>query len=713
MKELGKSGIQVYFVSCSLNWCKAGSFDVLRQQADFILDNVPEAYLILRISLDPPAQWLKEHPEEAVMWNNGEPLKPQASSVAKEYASIGMYYSLASARWRQDGGRAILEFIDQVERADFGRRVIGFLLTAGGTGEWYYPAGVSPIRDELYTGNSPAFKSDFTRILKETYGTLDRLRTSWNDPQATFKNPRIPDLDDRVFAAIDGRYFSSEVNEILMFYLDDPDKHITPLKNTSNIGSFLNPDTHQFVADYYRAWNYATADSIIHFGRVIKERTQNSKIVGAFTGYPEAGVLRMLDSGYVDFLASPGNYDNREPGGVTALRGMQDSFRIRNRIFMVEDDTRTHLSDESYKYFTGTHTLGDSLTVMKRDFARNLSEDLQAWWFDMGQGGWYDDPKILALIKRQQELAQKAYEFDRSATPEIALIYDVDSTWYTSGRTTSDFCYMLRNFEVHRIGAPVAYHFHDDFNLDNMPEYKLYVFLNTFVLSDKDREAIDTTVKKNSRTVLWLYSPGIINPDRSPRFSIDHVTELTDIKVASRDITARPLCRVVDDGGGILAGVPTDKDYGYFDRQKTGRNAVQPDGPARCTFLNPFIYGDDPEVTVMARFAGNDMPAIVAREFGSWRSVYAFFKAVHSDIIRAVASYAGCHIYSESDDILYANQHFVTLHASTSGGKTIKLPKVSNPFEVYEHRFYGNNTRQIQFTSEKGETKTFYLHGEI
>jgi len=719
MKALGESGIQVYVILCSLDWFRPGSFDGLRQQADFVLDNVPEACLILRVGLDPPAQWLKEHPEEVVLWNNGKPMKPLPRFVPEEYRSIGRYYSLASARWREDGGRALLEFIDQVEGEDFGRRVIGYFLGAGGTGEWYYPMGGSPTTDDLYMGNSPAFKSDFTRILKETYGTLDKLRASWNDSQATFDNPRIPNLDDRHFSRVDGRYFSSVIDDILSTYLDNPEEHITPPRHASSIGSFLNPDTHQFVADYYMAWNYATADSIIHFAHLIKDRTQNTKITGASYGESDtcSGVLRILNSGYVDLLGRPGSYQERQPGGVTAHHVMQDSFRLCNRMFIGEEDTRTHLSDEWNRNFTFMRTLEDSLAVMKRDFGRNLSEDLQAWWFDMSTGGWYDHPEIISLIKRQQELAERAYQLDRRTGAEITFLYDEQSTWYTSQRTMSDLCCTLRGLEIHRIGAPVAYHFHDDLSLENMPEYKLYVFLNTFALSDQERQAIDQRVKSTGKTALWVYTPGIINPDREPRFSLDYISELTGMRVGCQDKTVRPVCRIVDDGDGILAGVETDRDYGYFDREVfpyyRKETAFRAPEPAQSSLLYPCIYGDDPQSIIMARFRANALPALIVRDFGSWRSIHACFKAIRANLLRAMARYAGCHIYSESDDILYANQHFVTFHASTSGEKTIKLPKVSNPFEVYERKFYGNNTRQIQFTLEKGETKTFYLHGKI
>ena len=507
-------------------------------------------------------------------------------------------------------------------------------------------------------------------------------------------------------------------------YLENPNAIPAP-EHPSHIGCFLNPDTHQFVADFYKAWHYGTADSIIHFARIVKEKTSNRKVTGAFYGSygcthfqntgTVSGVIRILESGVVDFLAAPGNYENRHPGGVTAQREIQDSFRVRNRIFLVEEDTRTHLSGALSRNFTGTHTLFDSITNMKRNFGRNIAEDLQAWWYDMSStGGWYDHPDILALIKRQQEIARMLYTYDRTPTPEIALIYDQDSTWYASHRTHVDLCHMLRDLEIHRIGAPVAYHFHDDLALENMPEYKLYVFLNCFALTDRDRKTINRRVKRDGKTALWIYGAGVINPDQTTRFSTEHITELTGIKAGMRKGPAQPACSVTAEAGEFLEKLNPEREYGRFDRQMSGTIAnIQPPGPAWSTLLYPCFFADDTGAAVLARFTENGLSALAARDFGAWRSIHAYFKAVRSDILRAAAHSAGCHIYVESDDILYASRHFVTLHASESGRKILRFPEPCDPFEIYERTSYGRGVTSIDMYLDTGDTKTFYLHGKI
>ena len=62
---------------------------------------------------------------------------------------------------------------------------------------------------------------------------------------------------------------------------------------------------------------------------------------------------------------------------------------------------------------------------------------------------------------------------------------------------------------------------------------------------------------------------------------------------------------------------------------------------------------------------------------------------------------AGCHIYTDSDDVLYAGKNFICIHASTDGEKKIKLPN--------EKRYYSHDSSDAAFNMECGETLTFEI----
>lgn len=88
---------------------------------------------------------------------------------------------------------------------------------------------------------------------------------------------------------------------------------------------------------------------------------------------------------------------------------------------------------------------------MKRDFARNICEDLQAWWFDQHVGGGrYKFPEVYRFFERQQEIAREAYEKDRRKGSEIAFIYDEESVHIVSKQTTVETVELVRGYEIAR-----------------------------------------------------------------------------------------------------------------------------------------------------------------------------------------------------------------------------------------------------------------------
>ena len=80
-----------------------------------------------------------------------------------------------------------------------------------------------------------------------------------------------------------------------------------------------------------------------------------------------------------------------------------------------------------------------------------------------------------------------------------------------------------------------------------------------------------------------------------------------------------------------------------------------------------------------------------------------------NSLVRAIARKAGCHIYMEDEDVLFANQRFVMVHASTTGKKRLVFPRKCTPFEVYEKKTYGTSALDVQFNMEAGETRMFHL----
>ena len=71
-KQLGESGIKVFFLICDTEWLKPGAFQMFCEEAEILLKQVPDAYMILRIGMHAPVQWCNDNPDETLTYSDGK-----------------------------------------------------------------------------------------------------------------------------------------------------------------------------------------------------------------------------------------------------------------------------------------------------------------------------------------------------------------------------------------------------------------------------------------------------------------------------------------------------------------------------------------------------------------------------------------------------------------------------------------------------------------
>ncbi len=406
------------------------------------------------------------------------------------------------------------------------------------------------------------------------------------------------------------------------------------------------------------------------------------------------------------FLAAPGVYENRHPGGFTGQREMHDSFALRNRIYIVEDDERTHLENRYFRDKYNLYDITDSVNILKREFGRNICEETQAWWFDQLLGGRrFKDPAIYELFAAQQKIAAASYEKDRRKNSEIAFIYDQESIQCVSQQTTRDLIEEMRNYTIARIGAPVDQYYHDDMANPAMPSYKLYVFFNLFYVTEEERRIIREKLKKDGATAVWMYASGVIDPDAEKRFDPANMKSLTGMEMemlegcweAKLRVTEHPLTAKLDKREILGANFALLKRVCAPSTNEGGEG----------TYLYPLFYSRDGEVA--ANFLTSGVPAITVKKLDGYTSIFYGAKCIEGKILRAMAEYAGCHIYTDSEEVLFANRNYITFHASFSGTKTLRLPRRCTVREVYEDKIYATDADSVTFDAYLGETKMFEL----
>lgn len=700
-KSLGDAGIRIFYVMCNNLSIDKNAVSEFEEEANTILSAVPDAYIMVRFCLHPSEEWCENNPDEMVQFTDGREI-PVLLTAESRHLHLKGFPSLCSEKWRDEMGDVMVKTVRQLKNLPCGDRIVGIFLAGGGTSEWYYGIRIEDYETGAYADVSPSFKREFQQYLDNKYGK-------------NVKKAVIPNTDER--------YFSEEIDNFLAI----PENKITlrsenktpdaPLNGT-NHGVFVDMDTNENTFDFYRAWHEGTANTILHFAKLIKENFSGT-LVGAFFGAVGSseviygsnatGVIKLLDSGFVDFLANPGVYENRQPGGFTGQRQCPDSYRLRNTMYIVEDDTRTHAENTHFAIKYGMFGENETLNVLKRDFGRNICEDLQSWWFDQMIGGRrYKYPQIYKLFSEQQKIAEMAYDTDRKKNSEIAFICDEESITAMSKRTTNECIEQFRSYEIANIGAPVDSYFHNDLSNPAMPDYKLYIFANCAYLTTKEREEIKAKLSKNKATAVFLYGNGLINPDKKKKVSTDNMEDLLGFKCSELMEIHSPLFKIREHAHEINSHFDTAELYGEFSKKRYSNECFVPNGFPSAR-LCPLIYPDDETCMVLADFSSCKKPAVAFKDNEKYNAIYYGAKYISAEFVREIARFAGCHIYEETGQVLYVNKHFLTLHGSHSGKVHIKLPQKCTAFELYEKKNYNGNSDMLSFDIKKGETKMFKL----
>jgi hypothetical protein len=712
LRRLGEAGIELFFIHSNLLWQDDPrlSLDAVKNNLERLLRQVPGAKVFLRLNLHPPKEWLENHPEELFRCENGDLKRVDYVSVFHRWENMPIY-SLVSSKWREDASKELKKFLVALDNIPNSNAIVGHFLAAGGTSEWIQYGGKFDYGD--------AFMRHFRKWLKQKYNCVENLRKAWGQNDIDFSNANIPsgqrlknykpfDLGESVTAD----FFESRVNDKLV------------------LGAFWDPHKACDILDYSQAYGFGVVESINYFAKVVKKHSKCNLFVGAFHGCLANQGLRqeLLESKNIDFLANPGVYINRRPGAITDIHCMADSFLLHNKIYFVEDDTRTHLAPPIVKENYFINSVEDGLCQMKRDFGRDLCRNLYGWWFDMYDPDghskvatidverkhipppeergtwWYDDPQILQVIKKIQKIAHESTSRDCKRQSEIAVIMDEQSVMLSSVQSNRVTAWRLT--ELAKLGTPIDFFYCDDLKNERMRDYKLYIFANSSTLSNAQHKTIADKVRRNNATVLWTYASGVHDPSTN-ELSTAHMERLTGLKFKRDDTLIDTAFELVDNP--ITSKCPTELIYGRISEDIYLNGVRKFTSKESPNLQTPNFFVDDSNAKVLAHFKANGEVALACREFESWNSIYCATQFMQPELLRAIAEYAGCHIVCNSNDFIFLNKSYLSIHAASEGVKKIALPEACSPFELYSERSFGNNTASIEVPMKHGETLTFRL----
>ena len=640
-------------------------FTDLDQRARTVLAAGPHAMLLPRIYLDAPEWWRAENPGEMMVLDNG------ATSFGEKLFALpcaGPYPSLASEAWRRDMAYALQAVIDHIERSNYGGRVVGYQLSGQKTEEWYHWSMNCPLLGDYSLPMQRAFRG----WLRVKYLSDDALRAAWHRDGVTLDTAPIPTRSER---------FGDQTR------------------------TFRDPTAERHVIDFHAFWSDIMADTIAYFAKVVKEKTRGRKVVGAFYAYTfefaelgeDAGHLavhRLLRCPDLDFIMAPSSYFDRNLPGKPYFRAPIASLVLHGKMawddfdqvsFKWYDKLKQDPALAQWEYQMGlTKTPEEFVWMNRREVGMALAQGAQLCHFDI-HGGYYEDPTILAGVKRLGEVRREDLPLlNRGSNAQVLVLVDEESEHYLTFR--NPLLTTLLSAQLAEMGFVAPY---DAALLSDLPvldphRYRLVVMLNAFRVDRATSASIAKKLKRGGRTIVWVYAPGYFDERGG---EAGNMAKLTGINVIADGVA---------DGHESATVLPP-----YADLRAT---LSLPRGDR--------FRVDDPQAEpIAARPQAPGTVVVARRRFAGWTSVYTAAAPLPAALLKRLAAEAGVHIYDDDPThLVFANRHWLTVAASADGGRVaVRLPRRCAVVEAATGERIAEAARHFTAQLQPNEVRLFAL----
>ena len=668
-------------------------FSLVLPRLQSYIDPDPQALFLLRMGFE--TRWLPGN-----WWNETYPDEVEILSDGGRWGQ-----SFASDVWLEQVKDLLEKFIEHLRKIGLYDRVVAFQVGAGSSGEWI--KDTSCMLTQTMDYSTPMRRYFRTWLQKRYHEDASALQAAWANPSVTFETAEVPSYEEQT--------------------------------TTSSGQTFRDSLREQNVIDFYTCFSELCANDLLEFCHTIREITQGEKLIGGFFGYimelawnmgffanqgnisgsevstiqrsGHLGLHKVLHSPDIDFLVSPHGYAFRGLGGDGLPMQPAESLRHHGKIYFMEEDALMH---NNFDPGGRNQSVENSIAVYQRNFAQALTHAHAVTWFEVAS--LQEAPQLVEernrWISRFQELGNWALQLNRTPSSQTAVFIDDESYYYESIQNNLDLPLIWRQrvASLNRFGAPHDIYLLDDLIEGNIPDYKLYIFLNPFHLNNKRREALKSVIRRDGKTSLWLYAPGLLNSDSQqptlqkvenpPSYHIDQMFDLTGIRFGQGDGPWGPMMHITNFQHPITQGLPQDWFWG----------STNP--------IGPLFHLEDTEATTLGQVVyslGRCKPGFGVKMFNSgdlsasWNSVYLASPDIPAPVLRGIARFAGVHLYNEDGDVLYATPDLLSVHTVSGGERIFKLPKkVEVVYDLFNQRIVGQQVSEFREALPPASTALYF-----
>lgn len=670
------------------------------RQVEAVLDMCPDALFWVRFqSATPPLKWRQKHPDDLLL-----------DAYGKRFDEP----SLASDLYIEQVGRYVENTVRFCERQPWAGHIIGYLL---------YPLGegttVLTCEGSLFD-RSPVMTRQFRLFLRRTYGSDQALQAAWGRDDVTLDSANVP--DDREFKAR-GETRRDQVNVSAPQGKPTPHRLHWPEPRETAAEQDYCLCMRELTARYLKAMLAPikrTAPHRLAGIDAFKQTMLGWPLIPRWTGDYQShqglmhavsgafGMAEMIDFPELDVVATPHDYLYRGMGFGYEGEGIGDTVVAHGKMMLMEEDQRTDLIDEPT--FNPLRKGAETHAGFWRNLASSLTRGYHTYICEMcGKGSWFDSDEIQKVLTRRARVQRASTHWDRHETPGAVMV--VDDWSVLEEDFTIDYQYLAvihqRLFGLSRCGVPHRLHLLEDLERDDFPTcHKLFLFPNLFKITPERLELIRRKVLCHGNVAVFGPASGISN---GKTLSAETATELTGIPL---ELVRKESPRFVS--------------LDRFEHPLT-RNLP------RLDYGDSFAYGPilaprpHPEV---ARLGGIQWPGaldgagLVIRNFGKgasgngvagprgagdYATVFSCAVPLPAALLRELARYSGTHVYSETDDLVFADSCTLAVHSVRPGRRVLRLPQPGPVWDLIANRKLGDRLDRIAFTVKPPSTRLYYL----
>lgn len=627
-----------------------GAIDALLQQ---VLAADPNAFLLPRLQCVPTNYWARTHPDEMARYADGS--EGDVSMASGEFWADSV-----------DAIEALIAHLSDPATVG-GDRVIGFHLDKG---EWFYD------REAGYDYSVPNVTA-YQNWLHAKYQQPYALRAAWFQGAATFEDVSVPPWTP-----------PSARPDTMPVYSSRRDQQW--------------PDYAQFASDL-------VAEAITGIASAVKTLSDGRMLVAVSYGYTlefatrnDSGHLALgtvLQSPHIDILAGPNSYTSRSAGSPASFGAPVDSVALHGKLWLVEDDTKTFLAqsetDDTYnpKIAGGA----DTQAAHQRHFGAALAHRAGVTWMDLWGQGWLDSPDIWRELGGLRDQANRLAQIAPAVpvSPDVVVFVDEASLAYLKSNGAGLGLSLVGKTRdlLLRTGASVGFYLQSDVTHADLPDAKLYLFLNALRVTTRERLAIREKLQRAGKTLAWVYAAGLFDEHG---LSEEEIGETVGMALRLQPWNSR--------GGSQIS----EARHPLLERLRGGKRTIGQD-----EVLNPSYAVTDPQAIVLGEYTSTGAVSLAAREHpAGWKSVFFGDPHLTVELLRGLLTYAGAGLYDTQDDVTYASGEGVLLvHAPFTGQRTLTLPRAATVYDVMEDRIIAANTRTFR-AFLRARTSRLFLWGD-